>query len=473
MEDGKWLVDLLMKEGAEYAEVRRHHSIDFSVVMKNGSPEPPAYSEALGVGLRVRYMGALAFASTNLLSRGNLKETGLRALRAAKAMASVSSGVGFSRESASKAKWGVECKIKPTVVDASVVIELLKGIDSAIVTTKGVGFPKRLLVFGGSVEEKEYVNSEGSEIVSTLPRVEGYFVITANEPGKGSLQRILQVGEAGGWERAETMDPAGAARAEAEGMSKVLLEGKPMKAARCDVVVGGEVTGIIAHEACGHPQEADRILGREAAQAGESYIKRDGVGRKIGSPAVNITDYPCLDHSYGFYLYDDEGVRAVEKALIREGRIAGFLHNRETAYEMGTKSNAAARATSYGREPIVRMSNTYAEPGDHSFDELVEGVGEGVFIKTFQEWNIDDTRWNNRYVGLEAYAIEGGEIKAPVRAPVIEATTEVIFSSVDAVSNDTLFKSATCGKGQPDQGAPVWVGGPSMRMRGLHVKSRA
>jgi len=268
------------------------------------------------------------------------------------------------------------------------------------------------------------------------------------------------------------MDPAGAAGAEAEGMSKVLLEGKALKASRYDVVVGGEVAGIIAHEACGHPQEADRILGREAAQAGESYVKRDDIGRRIGSPAVNISDFPCLDHSYGFYGYDDEGVRAVKKALIREGRISGFLHNRETAHEFGTKSNAAARATSYGREPVVRMSNTFVEPGGHSLEELLEDVGEGVYIKTFQEWNIDDLRWNNRYVGLEAYAIEGGQIRAPVRSPVIEATTEVIFSSVDAVGKDLIFKSATCGKGQPDQNAPVWTGGPSMRMRGLHLRSR-
>jgi TldD protein len=472
MEDGMWLVDLLMKEGAEYAEVRHHRSADFSVVMKNGTPEPPEYSEAFGVGLRVRYRGALAFASTNLMSRENLRQTGMRALQAARAMVGVSSGVGFSDEKVNRAKWRVECRQIPTEVGATTVLELLKGIDSAVTSTKGVRFPKRLLIFGGSMEEKIYVNSEGAELRSTVPRVEGSFIITAHVPGRGSLQRVLQMGESGGWERTKIMDPAGALRAEAEGMSRVLLEGKPVMASRYDVVVGGEVTGIIAHEACGHPQEADRILGREAAQAGESYLKRDSIGRRIGSQAVNISDFPCLDHSYGFYLYDDEGVKAAKKGLIREGRISNFLHNRETAYELGTHSNAAARATSYGREPIVRMSNTFAEPGDHSLQELLEDVGEGVYIKTFQEWNIDDLRWNNRYVGLEAYAIEKGEIKEPLRSPIIEATTEVIFSSVDAIGKDTVFKSATCGKGQPDQNAPVWTGGPSMRMRGLHLKSR-
>lgn len=472
MEDEKWLVELLIGKGAEYAEVRRHRKADFNMVMKNGVPEPPEYGEALGVGLRVKVGGALAFSSTNMMTRENLRETGMRALLAARAMREVSSGVGFSEERVNKGTWGVECRIDPTEVDTATVLELMKGVDSAITSTKGASFPKRLLVFGGSMEEKTYVNSEGTELRSKVPRVEGYFILTAHEAGKGSLQRILQMGESGGWERTTAMDPAGAARGEAEGMSKVLLEGKCIGPARRDVVVGGEVSGIIAHEACGHPQEADRILGREAAQAGESYLKRDGMGRKIGSATVNISDFPCLDHSYGFYLYDDEGVKAEKKALIREGVVTDFLHNRETAYELGTKSNAAARATGYGREPIVRMSNTFVEPADHTFEELVEGVKDGIYVKTFQEWNIDDTRWNNRYVGLEAYAIEGGEITSPVRSPIIEATTGVIFSSVDAVGSDTIFKSATCGKGQPDQGAPVWTGGPSMRMRGLYLKSR-
>ena len=44
------------------------------------------------------------------------------------------------------------------------------------------------------------------------------------------------------------------------------------------------------------------------------------------------------------------------------------------------------------------MSTTYIEPGDYNFDELVEGVKEGVYIKNFTEWNIDDIRFNEKYV---------------------------------------------------------------------------
>jgi TldD protein len=93
----------------------------------------------------------------------------------------------------------------------------------------------------------------------------------------------------------------------------------------------------------------------------------------------------------------------------------------------------------------------------------------GVYIKTFMEWNIDDKRFNQRYVGLEAYLIQDGEMGKPVRNPTLELTTPTLYSSVDAVSKNPDFQAATCGKGDPQQGAPVWTGGPEIRVRGMRL----
>ena len=65
---------------------------------------------------------------------------------------------------------------------------------------------------------------------------------------------------------------------------------------------GPEVTGIMVHESVGHPYEADRVLGREAAQAGETFIKEEMLKTKLGSNAVNIYDDPTIEGSFGFYL---------------------------------------------------------------------------------------------------------------------------------------------------------------------------
>ena len=256
---------------------------------------------------------------------------------------------------------------------------------------------------------------------------------------------------------------------EAKVLGKVLEEGVAPQKGETDLVLGSEVVGIICHESCGHPQEADRILGREAAQAGESYIKSDMIGTRIGSDHVTIVDDPTLPQSFGHYLYDDEGVNARERVLIKKGVIADFLHNRETAAELGVSSNGAARTVAYNREPIIRMANTYMKPSDFTQDEIFDDIKSGVYIKTFMEWNIDDRRFNQRYVGLEAYLIRNGELDRPVRNPIIEVTTPSLYGSVDAVSKAVEFQAATCGKGDPQQGAPVWTGGPEIRVRKLRL----
>ena len=117
------------------------------------------------------------------------------------------------------------------------------------------------------------------------------------------------------------------------------------------------------------------------------------------------------------------------------------------------------------------MANTYLEPGSFTFEELIEDVKFGVLMHNFTEWNIDDRRYHSKYVGLEAYLIENGEAKHLVRRPNIETTTPKLWGSVDAVAKKNLleFDAATCGKGDPMQGAPVYHGGSFMRIRDVKV----
>jgi len=251
------------------------------------------------------------------------------------------------------------------------------------------------------------------------------------------------------------------------------MEAKSVKPGKMDLVCGYEVTGIAAHESCVHPMEADRILGREMSQAGKSFISLGGhfwLGTRIGSPAVTIIDDPTVKNSYGYYEYDDEGIKARPRYLYKNGVINEFLHNRETAAKMGTRSNGASRALNYDREAIVRMANTFVQPGDLNEEEMFEDIKQGVYMKSFTEWNIDDKRFNQRYVGREAYWVEKGKLKHPIARPVIETTTQIFWSAVDAVSKKLEYDAANCGKGDPMQGIPVYTGGPMIRLRRVHIK---
>jgi TldD protein len=115
------------------------------------------------------------------------------------------------------------------------------------------------------------------------------------------------------------------------------------------------------------------------------------------------------------------------------------------------------------------MANTYFCAGDYTKEELIEETKKGVLMESFTEWNIDDTRFNQRYIGREAYLVENGEITKPVLRPILEVTTTGFYSSVEAVGKDITLYAGTCGKGDPAQGAPTSMGGPYIRLKEIRL----
>src|SRR2546427_722444 len=235
---------------------------------------------------------------------------------------------------------------------------------------------------------KFFANSEGSRIRSYSPRLRVFYFLTVAQDGQVE-QTYRNYGWSGGWEGIAAWDLRKRVIDEARSMQRSLVEGKKSPEGKMDLVAGPQVAGIASHESCGHPTEADRVLGREASQAGKSFIPPDGIGMRVGSAVVNVVDDPTVEHAIAYYRTDDEGVKARRRYLYKEGRVTEFLQNRETAAAMHTRSNGAARAVNYNVEAIVRMANTFVEPKDHTVEELLEDVKFGVYMKSFMEWNID------------------------------------------------------------------------------------
>ena len=466
----KEIVEKAMEYGgkkADYLEIRAEKSRYSLNFMKNGTLSASTEGEDSGIAIRALVGGGMGVAYTNRIEWDRVKSALDHAVEQAKKVSGVSD-VRLSEEGTHRDFWTVEQKRKIADVDNAEKVGNLKEIDSALVES-GIPVVARIQILRDTIKEKHIMTSEGTDISSLLPTIEYmYFIVVAGK--NGSEQAYSQLGWTGGYDRWDEWDPKGTVTGMAAVLNNVINNGKTLKSGKMDLIVGPEVTGIASHESCGHPSEADRILGREAYLAGESFIKPDMIGQRIGSDVVNVVDDPTVPNSFGYYKYDDEGVPARRRYLYKNGIINEFLQNRETAAITGTHSNGAARASGWDREPIVRMSTTFVEPGDHGKDELFEDVKYGIYMKSFTEWNIDDVRFNQKYTGREAYLIENGEIKGPIRRPVIELTTKTFWSSVDAVGKDLEFVGATCGKSDPEQGVDVWTGGPHMRLRDVYMR---
>ena len=468
------LIDHTLKQAQnkdiEYAEARAQTQTSDRIILRNGKLEAYATATDTGYCIKIIANGGIGFASTNKWTRTEANQIVNIAYKQAK-NANRKQKLTFAKEKPVKTKWSVPQKSKIENISNEEKIQTLTDINKNLETTR-IKIPATVAQCSIDLITKYFINTEGSQITSFAPKIGAYFFITVAEQGK-TEQAYEQFGYTGGWEAFKQWKITEKLAHNAQVLKNVITQAKAIKPGKTTLVCGPEVAGIAAHESCGHPMEADRILGREMSQAGRSFIYQGGkywLGTKIGSNAVTVVDDPTIKNSYGYYLYDDEGVKARRRYLYKEGKINEFLQNRETAAKLDTRSNGSSRSINYDREAIVRMANTFVLPGKLTEQELLEDIDHGVYMKSFTEWNIDDKRFNQRYVGREAYLIEKGEIKTPIARPIIETTTGKFWSSVDEVSKEVKFDAATCGKGDPSQGVPVYTGGPAIRLTGVYVK---
>jgi len=465
------LIERGMQMGARYVEVRYQRDSGRSLMMRNGKVLSISSFSSSGVGIRVLLDGGFGFASTNILSSSSLSDALNAALSAARsASKSKRRKAGMSEERLGRASYQVFQKKSIEDLDMGELVESGKAIEDRVrESLKEAKLSVLAASFSVHMQEKLLLTSDGAHVRSTVPRAYASLNYVL-EGGGRTMQRWREFGGSGGAELFGEWNMEEEVSEEASRLERVMLRGGRPPSERLELVLGQEIVGLAVHESSGHPMEADRVLGREAAQAGESFVKPDMIGTKMGSRMATVIEDPTIPGSMGFYLYDDEGVPARLRYLYREGMISEMLLNRETAFILGRRSNGAARAMSYAVEPLVRMSNTYMEPGDMEFEEMIEDVSLGLFMKSYMEWNIDDVRWNQRYVGLESYLIRNGEIAEPVLNPVVEITTGDFYGKIVAKDRNLRFFPGTCGKGEPHQGVPVWFGGPNVRISGVKVR---
>jgi len=126
-----------------------------------------------------------------------------------------------------------------------------------------------------------------------------------------------------------------------------------------------------------------------------------------------------------------------------------------------TDSTGNARAFQYNDEPLIRMRNTYIEPGKDKLDDMIKETVHGYIIKGARNGQAD-ANGEFMFGAEEVYRIENGEVKELLRGASISGNAFEVLQSVDMVGNEFQYDIGTgyCGKYQP---AKVDGGGPYIR----------
>ncbi|NKB22242.1 MAG: metalloprotease TldD [Alphaproteobacteria bacterium] len=244
------------------------------------------------------------------------------------------------------------------------------------------------------------------------------------------------------------------------------LDSVDTPAGEMQVVLGPGWPGILLHEAIGHGLEGDFNRKKTSAFSGL-------MGERVASEGVTVVDDGTIADRRGSLSIDDEGTPTSRTVLIEDGILVGYMQDRQNARLMGMTPTGNGRRESFAHAPMPRMTNTYMTEGNHSPEEILSSVQNGLYAVNFGGGQVDITSGKFVFTASEAYLIENGKIGAPVKGATLIGNGPDALTHVKMIGNDMKLDPGvgTCGK--DGQGVPVGVGQPTMLLDNLTVGGTA
>ncbi len=439
--------DALKGHGADYCEIRIEETDSTRLTYRGKSLEDTARTSGRGGNVRALVNGGWGFVCFNDLS-------GLRN-RVSEAV-SYARSVGGDRSQFAEVETRVD-SVEPFLVKDPAAVHLgekkrqMDHYNDIVWSVDGIQSSD--MIYGDTSRKIFLGNSDGSYIEQT--RVHVIARISAQARRNGDVQQAgFSIGSVGDYALVEDLDEQ---VLDAANRAVGLLSAKPIEGGEWTAILDPVLAGVFVHEAFGHLSEADNVAENDKLREIMT------LGKRFGGKHLNVVDGAAMPGLRGSYAYDEEGSPAALTDLIREGELVGRLHSRETAARTGEAPTGNARAISHAFPPIVRMTNTIIENGEAAFEDLLEGVKEGLYVKNWYGGMTQNEMFT--FSSGEAYMIRNGRVEEAVRPVMLTGNVFTTLHNIDAIANDLdMNQGGGCGKaGQMP--LPVSNGSPHIRIR--------
>lgn len=444
----------LKNQDADYIEVRLEQTNITRLTYRGPILEEVIRTATLGGNVRALKNGGWGFVSFNDID--NIKDKILLAIK----QADITGNRKLSLVKIEPVIDTVPADIKkdPTKIPLIQKKRLMDEYNDIILRTPGI--KTSTIGYADSRRKVIFFSSEGSAIEQEF--IDVTLRINAIASQNGEVQQLgISIGSRGDFSVVENLYSS--VRDLAERTVKLLTASK-IKGGEYSVILDPVLAGVFVHEAFGHLSESDHVY--ENQNLKEMMV----LGRKFGGKNLNIVDGAAIPGLRGSYKYDDEGVPAHKTYLIREGILEGRLHSRETASIMGEKITGNARAISYAYAPIVRMTNTYIEPGNVSFEDMIGDIKEGIYAKNWYGGTTSLEMFT--FSAGEAYMIRNGKIAEMLQPVVLSGNVFTTLKNIAAIGNDLdMNQGGGCGKADQSP-LPVSNGSPHILIHKCLVGGR-
>ena len=481
----KGLSDIALTEakklGCTYADVRFTRNVSDSIGVRDkivsggGGFGGDGREESAGFGVRVIHSGVWGFASSPFVSDDEVKRITLQATEVAKASAvSRRFEVKLAPTPSYVDHWAAPVKVDPDSVSLDDKIQFLVTLNEVALKQPDIMRVQSQIAF--DFEWKYLATSEGSYIEQELWRTFPSFSVTARKGNQVKQRAFTVPPRTGGYEIA--LD--GKMRENVERICAEAAEhctAPPVGVGLKDLIISPSHAMLTIHEIVAHATELDRIVGYEANYAGTSFVKLSDLGTlKYGSKLFNVTADRTIAGGMCTVGYDDDGVKAQEWPLVREGVLVGLQTNRETAHYIGEKeSRGCTFATSWRNYPFLRMPNVHVDagpPGSPTPEDMIADTKDGVLIDGRGSYSIDQQRYNGQFGGDAFWEVKNGKKTRMVSDVTYNAITTDFWANLDAISGKEsweMFGTTGDAKGQPVQINHPSHGSPWLRVRRIMV----
>ena len=335
--------------------------------------------------------------------------------------------------------------------------DFARGLDSRVVQVSAS--------LGASLQEVEILRPEGDVRRDVRPMTILYVSVTVEKDGR------REAGSHGSGGRSEIgllldADHWQSATREALRIALINLDAQDAPAGVMDVALGNGWPGILLHEAIGHGLEGDFNRKETSAFAGL-------MGKQVAARGVTVVDDGTIPNRRGSISFDDEGTPSQRNVLIEDGILVGYMQDRQNARLMGVPATGNGRRQGYAHAPMPRMTNTIMESGDAAPEDVVKEIKDGIYAVNFSGGQVDITNGKFVFSCTEAYKVENGEVKYPVKGATLIGDGPSALRQVRAIGNDSAMDPGIGSCGKAGQTVPVGVGQPTLLIGGLTVGGSA
>ncbi len=442
-------------DGAEDGELFLERRRSESLVLDDGRVKTASYDAAEGFGLRAVKGEVAGYAHSTEISETALKRASETARLA------IGDGGGVMAPPPTGTNRTLYTDADP-INGASfpVKVETLREIDAFC-----RDLDKRVVQvtasISASLQEVAILRPEGGLVTDVRPMTRVNVSVIVEENGR------RESGTAGGGGRValdgllDRSDWQGKAR-EALRIALVNLSAEAAPAGVMDVVLGPGWPGILLHEAIGHGLEGDFNRKGSSAFAGL-------MGQQVAAPGVTVLDDGTIPDRRGSLTVDDEGTPSGRNVLIEDGKLVGFMQDRQNARLMGVEPTGNGRRESYAHIPMPRMTNTYMLGGETDPGDIVADLKDGIWAVGFGGGQVDITNGKFVFSCTEAYRVKDGKVGAPVKGATLIGDGASALTRIRALGNDMALDPGLGNCGKQGQWVPVGVGQPTVMIGGLTV----